>query len=340
VRSQAITQARRLVELLGHHPSVVVWCGHDAPDPVDRTRPAPRLLEQQKPNWTRTVLDRSVRRTLDRADPSRPVISHSGVLPNLPRLDDADSHLWFGWHGGHAADLESYIARLPRAGRFVSAFGAQSVPDGLDVAAPGGWPTVDWERLARELDADTDVLARRFPPGHYADADAWSAATRRHQAHILRIQIETLRRRKYRPTGGFAIDRLLDGAPAISGSLLDHRRTPKVAYRVVAAACAETIVVASPPPLTLVPRSVLRCEVCVIHDGRRALEDVRVTAALTIAGETLTWTWEGRVEADAVTRVGLVEWPLGSARGEVRLDLGLVATDATSENGYTTRIGA
>jgi beta-mannosidase len=268
------------------------------------------------------------------------VISHSGVLPNLPRLDDADSHLWFGWHGGHAADLESYIARLPRAGRFVSAFGAQSVPDGLDVAAPGGWPTVDWERLARELDADTDVLARRFPPGHYADADAWSAATRRHQAHILRIQIETLRRRKYRPTGGFAIDRLLDGAPAISGSLLDHRRTPKVAYRVVAAACAETIVVASPPPLTLVPRSVLRCEVCVIHDGRRALEDVRVTAALTIAGETLTWTWEGRVEADAVTRVGLVEWPLGSARGELRLDLGLVATDATSENGYTTRIGA
>lgn len=340
VRSQAMTQARRLVELLGHHPSVVVWCGHDAPDPVDRTRPAPRLLEQQKPNWTRTVLDRSVRRTLDRADPSRPVISHSGVLPNLPRLDDADSHLWFGWHGGHAADLESYIARLPRAGRFVSAFGAQSVPDGLDVAAPGGWPTVDWERLARELDADTDVLARRFPPGHYADADAWSAATRRHQAHVLRIQIETLRRRKYRPTGGFAIDRLLDGAPAISGSLLDHRRTPKVAYRVVAAACAETIVVASPPPLTLVPRSVLRCEVCVIHDGRRALEDVRVTADLTIAGETLTWTWEGRVEADAVTSVGLVEWPLGSARGELRLDLGLVATDATSENGYTTRIGA
>ena len=98
--------------------------------------------------------------------------------------------------------------------------------------------------------------------------------------------------------------------------------------------------VASPPPLTLVPRSVLRCEVCVIHDGRRALEDVRVTADLTIAGETLTWTWEGRVEADAVTSVGLVEWPLGSARGELRLDLGLVATDATSENGYTTRIGA
>ena len=60
VRGQAARQAREMVDLLGHHPSVVVWCGHDAPDPVDRTRAAPRLMAQQWPTWNRTVLDLSL----------------------------------------------------------------------------------------------------------------------------------------------------------------------------------------------------------------------------------------------------------------------------------------
>src|SRR4051812_21105397 len=31
VRSQAVRQSRELVDLLGHHPSVAVWCGHNEP---------------------------------------------------------------------------------------------------------------------------------------------------------------------------------------------------------------------------------------------------------------------------------------------------------------------
>ena len=58
--------------------------------------------------------------------------------------------------------------------------------------------------------AEADVLVRRFPPADYEDPGSWAAATRRHQAELLRIQVEALRIRKYRPTGGFALDRLLD----------------------------------------------------------------------------------------------------------------------------------
>jgi beta-mannosidase len=32
-RRPAAAQARALVDLLGHHPSVVVWCGHNEPYP-------------------------------------------------------------------------------------------------------------------------------------------------------------------------------------------------------------------------------------------------------------------------------------------------------------------
>ena len=35
VRKQAIRQARKAVDLLGHHPSIVLWCGHNVPVAVD-----------------------------------------------------------------------------------------------------------------------------------------------------------------------------------------------------------------------------------------------------------------------------------------------------------------
>src|ERR687898_917836 len=107
VRRQAARQAREAVDLLGHHPSIAVWCGHNEPtamdtaafrqgDPVEMRRVVRRAARgQQLPNWNRTVLDASIRRSLEKADGTRPVVTHSGVLPHLPRLDGTDSHLYF-----------------------------------------------------------------------------------------------------------------------------------------------------------------------------------------------------------------------------------------------------
>lgn len=60
VRTQAVRQTVTAVDLLAHHPSIVVWAAHDEPGPV--------------PSWDALVLDPAVRRALRRADPSRPVI--------------------------------------------------------------------------------------------------------------------------------------------------------------------------------------------------------------------------------------------------------------------------
>jgi len=352
VRGQAAGQARDTVDLLGHHPSVVVWCGHDAPDTVDRTRAVPRQIDQQLPNWNRTVLDRTVRRALVQADPSRPVISHSGVLPNPPRVDDASGHLWFGWYSGRRSDLADYVDRVPRAGRFVSAFGSQSVPEESPALAdgtldPDTWPDLDVERLARDHGAEADVLVRRFPPADRSGPGEWAADTRRHQVRLLRVQIEALRRRKYRPTGGFTLDRLLDGAPAVSGSLVDHRRVHKPAYATVAAACAPTIVVADPPLESIAPRSTLLVRVVVVHDGRQPIERCRIDARLLLpdrnpgGAPVVTRSWGGALEADSVTPVGTVELALGEATGAAVLELELtVDGEVLTTNRYEGRIGA
>jgi hypothetical protein len=152
-----------------------------------------------------------------------------------------------------------------------------------------------------------------------------------------------MRRRKYRPCGGFAIDRLLDGEPCVSGSLLDHERRPKPAHAAVTAACATTIVVADPLPERLRRGATLRTDVAVVHDGREALGLTRVDALLSLgsgsaATETLTWAWEGEVGADSSIHVGRIEWPLGDVTGDVELELVLSAGGVTAANRYASTV--
>ena len=66
-------------------------------------------------------------------------------------------------------------------------------------------------------------MAQRVPPDEHPTFDAWRMATQRNQATVLRHHIETLRRLKYRPTGGFCFSWLADPAPMISASVLDDR---------------------------------------------------------------------------------------------------------------------
>ena len=121
---EARRQAREAVDLLGHRPSVAVWCAHD--DPFPRTRrpsATPAAWSRLGPSWNRDVLDRRLGRVLSRCDGSRPVVSHTGVPPHFPSLEGTTSQLWFGLHGGRAADLAPTLARVPTMGQFVSAFG-------------------------------------------------------------------------------------------------------------------------------------------------------------------------------------------------------------------------
>ena len=124
VVGEARRQAREAVDLLGHRPSVAVWCAHD--DPFPRTRrpsATPAAWSRLGPSWNRDVLDRRLGRVLSRCDGSRPVVSHTAVPPHFPSLEGTTSQLWFGFHGGRAADLAPRLARVPTMGQFVSAFG-------------------------------------------------------------------------------------------------------------------------------------------------------------------------------------------------------------------------
>ena len=342
VRTQAARQAREAVDLLGHHPSVFVWCAHDEPYAVHTPRRAlaPGLLRQQLPTWNRSILDRSLKRVLQRNDSSRPVVAHSGVAPHLPQLDGTDAHLWFGWYSGDATDLAQLARTVPRQVRFVSAFGAQAVPVAADFVEAERWPNIDWPRLAAHHGLDADVMAEVVPPEDYQSFDAWRAATQAHQAEIIARTVETLRRIKYHPNGGFSAYRWQDVTPQIGFGLCDHLANPKAALGAFVAACRPLIVVSDLLPPTLAPGAEIILGVHVVSDERDERSNAHVRACLVGPLGARSWEWTGDIAADACTRVGQLAWIAPSIDGPVTLTLELICGDITVANRYTSRVEA
>ena len=348
VRGQAVDQARAAVDALGHHPSIVQWTAHNDPSAttaVDRSdwkKRTRQVMAHQLPSWNKSVLDRWVKRSFEKADASRETVAHSGVLPHFPQLSGTDTHLWYGWHRGDAEDLAGLAARVPRLVRFVSEFGAHAPPNTApfidDELAAHEWPHLDWDRLHNEFGYQRDQFERLFPPDEYGSYESWRNAAQRYQSHVLKTHIETLRRLKYRPSGGFCFYALADPGPVISASVLDHERVPKDAYAVVKAACAQVLVVAGTLPEWVNEGDRFRLDVHLINDLREEIDFAVVDAVASWAGGEQRWRFGGPVPADDVVKVGQVDMTVPETLGELSFTLTMTAGDITSRNRYATAV--
>jgi beta-mannosidase len=320
--------ARHAVDELAHHPSLLVWCAHHEPwggDPRTGRRGTPRdvraarlrwLTAQVLPSWNRTMLDRSVAETLATSDRSRPVLAHSGVWPHLPQLSGTSTHLWAGWRWGRTSDLARLLRWWPRLGRFVAEFGAQA-PSGdgrlldIDGDAAERWPDLDWPTLADRYALELGPVRHQVPPDHHGSLADWTAAAQAHQAEVVRRHVETLRRLKYRPTGGFAAFALADPAPGATAALLSHDRTPKPAWDAFVEACAPVVAVLDELPDRLRTDDRVRLDLHVVNDRRVPIEGLRAIVTAAWEGHEREpfhrVGWEGSVTADAVHRIGVVE---------------------------------
>ena len=340
VRRQAVQQAEAAVDLLAHHPSIAIWCAHDEPVALDTTLPPDKLVrrhlrDQVTPSWNRSVLDAALGRALEKADGTRPVLAHPGLLAQRP--GGTDTFAWLGWYHGDERDLPGWLRRIPVLASFVGAFGAQAVPESAEWMEPERWPDLEWERLGRSHGLQKAVFDRRVPPSAFSSFEAWRVATQEHQANLLRHHIEELRRLKYRPTGGFCQHSLADAHPSVSWSVLDHERVPKLGLAALRAACAPVIVTADRPAATYAPGTAAALDVHVVSDLRHPLRGCTLHAELTWTGGAQTWSFGGDVPADAVARVGTLSFETPNAPGPLVLDLHLDGA-ATASATYRSQI--
>ncbi len=352
VRQTAVQHAREAVDLLGHHPSIALWCGHDEPLPaaagleaLSERRGRFRAMvkgatAQTLPTWNRTVLDRAVTRALRSADPSRSVVPHSGVLPHPPSFDGTDSHLWNGWLHGEVDDLSLLLATWPRLGRWVTGLSAQSPPTDASFIDGSEWPVLDTETLSTHHGFQDAVFKRRLPCAAFPDLSAWVQAAQNHQAHLIRAQIDTLRRLKYRPTGGFVVARLADAHPSISCSILDDRRNPKAAWDALAEACRPVTVIADIPPGGPVPGERFEIQIHAVSDLRVPVADLEVTAHLTWPGGELSRRWAGALEPDSVSLIGTLEVDVDHRPGELVLVVRLTGSGHEVERRHRASVNS
>jgi beta-mannosidase len=317
-RKPAAAQSRSLVDLLGHHPSIVVWCGHNEPYPGPPTEPEDKPAKWRNraqlllPSWNKDILDRSVARAL-RSDPTRPVVTHSGVPPG-PLRDGTDSHLYFGWYLGEMADMAAVLRRWPRLARFVSEFGAQAVPESAGFMEPDRWPHLDWDRLRERHNLQPQHFQRLVPPDEYATFDDWRAATQAYQAAVIQLQAEDLRRLRFRPTGGFLQFCFADGHPGVTWSVLDHERRAKAGQAALASVCRSVLPMVDPRT----------GHVHVANELRRPFPGAEIEVRIAEA----RWAFAGDLAADSLAYIGQVTIPSVASRIDVVLrqpDLGEIA---------------
>jgi beta-mannosidase len=170
--------------------------------------------------------------------------------------------------------------------------------------APERWPDLDWGDLEEHYCLQKGIFDNLVPPANYETFEAWRDATQDYQARLIKEQVETLRRLKFRPTGGFAVFCLNDAQPAVSWSLLDHERVPKAAFDALKKACAPVLVVADWPAPSYSPGAVLSVDVHVVNDLREPLRAAVLEARVLWPGGGRAWRFAGDVPAGQSTFVG------------------------------------
>ena len=336
-RKPAQSMARAAVDAIGHHPSVSVWCAHEEPNGPPLPEPqgdldplaviGKHLTKHILPSWSRSVLDPLVRRQLRHTDPSRAVITRSGSLPGIADLDHSDPHLWLGWHSGKITDLPKVLRRWPRMGLFLGGFGSQSVAIKDWDAEQPTWPG-----------AQKGAFRRYLPRKAYADGTTWAHASRAYQADLLRQHIETIRRLKYNPSGGFCITALVDSQPAGGFGILDYERHPKPAYSALTDASRPVAVFADRTPTVVTPGQQISIAVHAVNDLRRVLGSVTIRAKVTVGDWEYSKNWKGSIPEDTCSYVGSLNFTVPAIHGALITDVELDESSYVATNRYTSAV--
>jgi hypothetical protein len=123
----------------------------------------------------------------------------------------------------------------------------------------------------------------------------------------------------------------------ISAAVLDHHRSPKAAWHVVAEACRPVIVVSDPLPAVLRPGSELDLDVHVVNDLRAPVTDATVAVTCTWRGGRRQWAFRGEVDADSCALVGRLELTVPDSPGDLLLGLALTGRDGSDTAVTATR---
>ncbi|MBI4832355.1 MAG: hypothetical protein HY801_12560 [Candidatus Lindowbacteria bacterium] len=242
-----------IVESVANYPCVALYCGGNEFSPKRNSRLLARIAH--------TV------RSIDDSVP---------FLPASPAR--GDNHNWFIWHG--CANIKEY---QNDDCQFASEFGLQAAPAVQSLkrflSEKSVWPIgPEWEYHKAQL-KKLERYTGSFK--NFGQADRFVEISQRTQAFALQTAIEHFRRRKYECSGTM-FWQFNEPWPAISWSVIDYYRNPKLAYDKIKEIYSPVLVSLKYELKRYSAGEQVPIEVWIINDLLRAIEGCK----LDISAET------------------------------------------------------
>ena len=237
---QVRDEAKKAVERLRNHPSIVLWCGNNECE---------WIFCQQNPEKSpdamsgATIFRSLLPAVCRKLDGTRPYWRSSPFGSGFPNDESNGNHhqweMWARWR-----DFKEYESDHAR---FVTEFGFQAPPHLRTLETIGAHP--DDHPLTRLLEHHNKLpegteRIYRFQAGHLpvaTDLEDFVYKGQIIQAEALKTAVEHWRRRKFR-TSGSLFWQLNDCWPVTSWSVVDSALRPKAAYYYAKKFCAPVLV--------------------------------------------------------------------------------------------------
>ncbi len=200
----ACRQIKEMVRLLYNHPSIFVWCCHN------------------EPSFNKDELDPILARAVKEEDDSRFVDTQS----------DFRFHPYPGWYLDDSA-LKDTPGTIGPENTFYSEFGAQALPEVASLrkmfTPKELWPP-DWKKWAiHDFQYFQTFNVARLDMGK--SIGEFVKNSQEHQAYTVKEYIQSFRAKKYKPMNGYFQFMFVDCWPAITWSVVDYFRKPKLGYQ-------------------------------------------------------------------------------------------------------------
>jgi beta-mannosidase len=265
----ALPQVREMIELLGNHPSIAIWCFGSEPGKKNYAKLCTALVTEA-----------------EQLDATR-IVQHSNSWKDGWDFDEyirkynwiVDNHFYPGWYPGVWNDVFDLLEMKPEHLGMVTEFGSQGLPclesmakilDRKDI-----WPP-NWNEYSRRCFFKAQTLHWLEVPTSIED---FIKKTQDRQSFVLKYIIEFLRCRKYAPCNGAILFFLSDCWPSLTWSIVDYYRKPKKAYYVVKEAFAKVLVAMDWPRVDKLAEGI-RSKIYIVNDSDADL--VEMTLAFQV----------------------------------------------------------
>lgn len=237
---RAVPQVRSLIREFSNHPSIAIWNFGSQPSFANAMKLC-RAMQSTAKQLDRTRISRLANATLsqDGREFLHPRLSFFWTSDQAHYMSehqrwDWDTHCYAGWYWGQPNDVR---ALPPEELRLVTEFGAQGLPSVEVLVALVGqersFPP-DWSEYSKYCCQPHNTVPRLT--GQHNDLDQFVQDSQRLQANVIKTHIEHYRVSAFAPCQGAHLFIFNDCWPAITWSVVDHDRRPKLAYQALTTA--------------------------------------------------------------------------------------------------------